>query len=157
MRRRRALAALCVTEVVSWGVLYYAFPVALTSISADTGWSTTAATAAFSAGLVTSALAGIPVGRAVDRLGPHVNLPTRLKLNGRVPETGDTGIRLLHYHSNLSPDQFLLESDSPIVNKIIDDVNRLVSVRANRPMPAPPSRIQQARRVAGKVKRAVRS
>jgi len=69
--RRRALAALCLTEVVSWGVLYYAFPVALVTISADTGWSTTGATAAFSAGLVVSALAGIPVGRWLDRSGPR--------------------------------------------------------------------------------------
>ena len=68
---RRVLAALCVTEVVSWGVLYYAFPVALSSITADTGWSAPAATAAFSAGLVVSALAGIPVGRWLDRAGPR--------------------------------------------------------------------------------------
>jgi MFS family permease len=68
---RRVLAALCVTEVVSWGVLYYAFPVALSSITADTGWSASATTAAFSAGLVVSALAGIPVGRWLDRAGPR--------------------------------------------------------------------------------------
>jgi MFS family permease len=65
------LAVLCVTEVVSWGVLYYAFPVALASITADTGWSTTATTAAFSAGLVVSAVAGVPVGRWLDRIGPR--------------------------------------------------------------------------------------
>ncbi len=68
---RRVLAALCTTEIVSWGVLYYAFPVALSSITADTGWSATATTAAFSAGLVVSALAGIPVGRWLDRAGPR--------------------------------------------------------------------------------------
>ena len=68
---RRVLAALCVTEIVSWGVLYYAFPVALSAITADTGWSAPAATAAFSAGLVVSALAGIPVGRWLDRYGPR--------------------------------------------------------------------------------------
>jgi MFS family permease len=68
---RRALIGLCVTQVTSWGVLYYAFPVALASITADTGWSATAATAAFSAGLVVSALAGIPVGRWLDRYGPR--------------------------------------------------------------------------------------
>ena len=68
---RRVLAALCVTEVVSWGVLYYAFPVALASITADTGWSASATTAAFSGGLVVSALAGIPVGRWLDRFGPR--------------------------------------------------------------------------------------
>ena len=68
---RRVLAALCVTEVVSWGVLYYAFPVALAAITTDTGWSASATTAAFSAGLVVSALAGIPVGRWLDRAGPR--------------------------------------------------------------------------------------
>lgn len=68
---RRVLAALCVTEVVSWGVLYYAFPVALSSITADTGWSASATTGAFSAGLVVSALAGIPIGRWLDRAGPR--------------------------------------------------------------------------------------
>jgi MFS family permease len=68
---RRVLAALCTTEVVSWGVLYYAFPVALSAITTDTGWSASATTAAFSAGLVVSALAGIPVGRWLDRFGPR--------------------------------------------------------------------------------------
>ena len=68
---RRALLGLCVTQVTSWGVLYYAFPVALASITADTGWSATAATAAFSAGLVVSALAGVPVGHWLDRHGPR--------------------------------------------------------------------------------------
>jgi MFS family permease len=67
----RALVALCITQVTSWGVLYYALPVALGPITADTGWSATAVTAAFSAGLVVSALAGIPVGRWLDRFGPR--------------------------------------------------------------------------------------
>ncbi|MCV7179204.1 MFS transporter, partial [Mycolicibacterium sphagni] len=58
---RWVLLALCVTEITSWGVLYYAFTVLSPQISADTGWSAPAVTAAFSAGLVTSALVGIPV------------------------------------------------------------------------------------------------
>lgn len=70
------LAALCVTEVVSWGVLYYAFPVALASITADTGWSNTATTGAFSAGLVVSAVVGVPVGRWLDRWGPRPVMTT---------------------------------------------------------------------------------
>ncbi len=65
------LAALCVTEIVSWGLLYYAFPVLAPQISADTGWSTVAVTSAFSAALVVSALAGVPVGRVIDRHGPR--------------------------------------------------------------------------------------
>lgn len=69
--RWRVLAVLCVTEITSWGVLYYAFPVLAPSIAADTGWSVPSVTAAFSAGLVVSALVGIPVGRVLDRHGPR--------------------------------------------------------------------------------------
>ena len=47
--RRQALAALCVTEIVSYGVIYYAFPVLAAQITAGTGWSRTAVTAAYSA------------------------------------------------------------------------------------------------------------
>lgn len=69
--RRRVLATLCVTEITSWGVLYYAFPVLAGSISAGTGWSLTALTLAFSAGQLATALVGIPVGRWLDRHGPR--------------------------------------------------------------------------------------
>lgn len=74
--RRRALAALCVTEITSWGVLYYAFPVMLSSLTRDTGWSTATAMAAFSTGAVASALAGVLVGRLIDRHGPRPVMTT---------------------------------------------------------------------------------
>ncbi|MEW5809137.1 MAG: MFS transporter [Actinomycetota bacterium] len=70
-RLRWVLLTLCVTEITSWGVLYYAFTVLSPQISADTRWSAPAVTAAFSAGLVTAALVGIPVGRWLDRIGPR--------------------------------------------------------------------------------------
>ena len=69
--RRRALAALCVTEIVSYGVLYYAFPVLASDITAATGWSRTAITAAFSAGNLAGALTGVVAGRLIDRFGPR--------------------------------------------------------------------------------------
>jgi MFS family permease len=69
--RRRALVALCVTEIVSYGVIYYAFPVLATQITASTGWSRTAITLAYSAGNLAGALAGIPVGRFLQRHGPR--------------------------------------------------------------------------------------
>ncbi|WP_423797584.1 MFS transporter [Mycolicibacterium mageritense] len=65
------MAALCLTQITSWGVLYYAFTVLSVRITEKTGWSPPAVTAAFSAALVTSALAGIGVGRWIDRHGPH--------------------------------------------------------------------------------------
>ncbi len=69
---RRALIALCVTEVTSYGVLYSAFPVMATDITADTGWPTVATTAGFSAAQLLAALVGIPIGRHLDRHGPRV-------------------------------------------------------------------------------------
>ena len=68
---RRVLVTLCITETTSWGILYYAFPVLAGEISADTGWSLTRLTAAFSLGLVVSAVLGIGVGRWLDRHGPR--------------------------------------------------------------------------------------
>ena len=65
-----ALAALCVTEIVTYGTLYYAFPVLARHITAGTGWSRTAITLAFSAGNLAGAVAGIPAGRLVHRRGP---------------------------------------------------------------------------------------
>jgi MFS family permease len=70
------LAALCVTEITSWGVLYYAFPVLAPAIQIDTGWSVPATAAAFSAALVIAAVAGIPLGRILDRRGPRLAMTT---------------------------------------------------------------------------------
>lgn len=66
------LAGLCVTEIVSWGILYYAFPILSPRILGDTGWSAGWTTAAFSAALVVAALVGVPVGRLLDRRGPRL-------------------------------------------------------------------------------------
>jgi MFS family permease len=62
---------LCLTQIVGWGILYYAFPVLATSIEADTGWSRTTVTGAFSLALLVAAAAGIPVGRVLERHGPR--------------------------------------------------------------------------------------
>jgi MFS family permease len=68
---RRVLAVLCGTEITSWGVLYYAFPVLAPGMAAETGWSIGTITAAFSLGLLVNALVGIPAGRWLDRFGPR--------------------------------------------------------------------------------------
>ncbi|WP_326793823.1 MFS transporter (plasmid) [Streptomyces sp. NBC_00841] len=70
-RPRAALPALCLTQITSWGIVYYAFPVLNPQITATTGWTTGATTAAFSLALVVSALAGIRVGRIIDHRGPR--------------------------------------------------------------------------------------
>ncbi|MGO4121703.1 MFS transporter [Arthrobacter sp. YAF16] len=68
---RGGLAALCITQTTGWGVLYYALIAAVRPISGDTGWDPAAVTGAFSAGLLVSAVAGIFVGRILDRTGPR--------------------------------------------------------------------------------------
>ncbi|WP_211229192.1 MFS transporter [Nakamurella lactea] len=68
---RRVLVALCITQITSWGVLYYAFPVMLTAVTSDTGWSNGTALGAFSVGLLASAVAAPLTGRLIDRHGPR--------------------------------------------------------------------------------------
>lgn len=69
--RHRAVVALCVTVIVSYGVIYYAFPVLATQITAATGWPHAAVTAAYSGGNLTGAVAGIADGRLLHRYGPR--------------------------------------------------------------------------------------
>ncbi|HAX25091.1 MAG TPA: MFS transporter, partial [Chloroflexi bacterium] len=65
------VAALSLTEITSWGVLYYAFSVFLTPIGAEMGWSIAEMTGAYSLALLVSGVAAIPAGRWLDRHGPR--------------------------------------------------------------------------------------
>ncbi|WP_166778681.1 MFS transporter [Curtobacterium salicis] len=71
-RHLALLIGLCASQVISWGTLYYALPATSTAIARDTEWSVVLITTAFSAGLILSAAAGIPVGRLMDRAGPRM-------------------------------------------------------------------------------------
>ena len=68
---RGVLAALCVTVTISYGTLYYAFAVLAPTITADTGWSLTAITAAFSLGLLMTGVVGVLAGRRIQGHGPR--------------------------------------------------------------------------------------
>ena len=65
------VAALAVTETVSWGVLYYAFSVFLVPMRSSLGWSDATLTGAYSLGLLVSGFAAPFVGRWIDRRGPR--------------------------------------------------------------------------------------
>jgi len=65
------VAALSVTETVSWGIIYYAFAVFLIPMQRELGFSTAELTGAFSAALLVSGVAGIAVGRFLDRHSPR--------------------------------------------------------------------------------------
>lgn len=60
------VAGLAVTQVVSWGVLYYAFSVLLVPMQASLGWSRSALVGGFTIAVVTSGLAARSVGRRLD-------------------------------------------------------------------------------------------
>jgi len=57
------------TELISWGIVYYAFSVLIVPMGGDLGWSRVEMTGAFSTGLLVSGVSGIAIGRWVDRHG----------------------------------------------------------------------------------------
>jgi hypothetical protein len=65
------VGALSITETVSWGILYYAFAVFLLPTQRELGASTAQLTGAFSLALLISGVAGIGVGRYLDRHSPR--------------------------------------------------------------------------------------
>lgn len=65
------LGAVSITEVVSWGILYYAFTVFIAPMQADLGWSREVLTGGYSLALLCSGLAAVPVGWWLDRHGPR--------------------------------------------------------------------------------------
>lgn len=60
---------LAATETVSWGILYYGFGVLLVPMERELGWTRATTAGAFSLAILISGLAGLPVGRLVDRYG----------------------------------------------------------------------------------------
>ncbi|KAB8333755.1 MFS transporter [Scytonema tolypothrichoides VB-61278] len=65
------LVAVSTAQVVSWGILYYAFSVFVTPMQVELGWTTVQLTGAYSLALLCSGLAAVPVGRWLDRHGPR--------------------------------------------------------------------------------------
>jgi hypothetical protein len=63
--------ALSVTETVSWGILFYAFAAFLVPMQRELGFSAAQLTGAFSLGLLVAGVAGIAVGRYLDRRSPR--------------------------------------------------------------------------------------
>src|SRR5688572_19075455 len=64
---RGLVPGLAVTETVSWGILYYAFPVLLPAMERDLGWSRTTLIGAYTLAVIVSGMAALPVGRLLDR------------------------------------------------------------------------------------------
>lgn len=66
--------ALGLTQMTSWGILYYGFGVMLPRMTAETGWTTAQVTLAFSIATIVSAVVAIPFGRWLDARGPRLSM-----------------------------------------------------------------------------------
>ena len=71
----RAVSVLGVTEILSWGALFYPPVLTVPLIAVDHGWSRAFAMGGFSVGLFVGGLCSRYVGTAIDRLGGHVVMP----------------------------------------------------------------------------------
>ena len=58
-----------ITELISWGIIYYAFSALLVPMQNEFGWSTGAITGAYSLALLISGFLAPTVGRHIDRHG----------------------------------------------------------------------------------------
>jgi MFS family permease len=71
----RAVSVLGVTEILSWGALFYPPVLTVPLIAAERGWSKSFAMAGFSAGLFVGGLVSRHVGALIDRFGGHGVMP----------------------------------------------------------------------------------
>jgi MFS family permease len=63
---------LSVTQIISWGSIFYAFSVLLAPIALETGWTREVIVGAFSLSLLVAGVASAPVGMLIDRFGGRV-------------------------------------------------------------------------------------
>jgi hypothetical protein len=67
------VAGLAVTELVSWGVLVYAFSVLVVPMRAELGWSTAQLNGAYTTGVAVSGLVAVPVGAGCSATAPEAS------------------------------------------------------------------------------------
>lgn len=68
----RAVPVLGVTQILSWGTIFYTPVLIVPLIAADRGWSISFTMGGFSVGLLVAGLVAPYVGRSIDRFGGHV-------------------------------------------------------------------------------------
>ena len=73
--RWRAVSVLGVTQIITWGVLFYPPVLTMPLIAADRGWSISFAMGGFSLALFVGGLVAPRVGVLIDRYGGHVVMP----------------------------------------------------------------------------------
>jgi MFS family permease len=68
----RAVPVLGVTQILSWGTIFYTPVLIVPLIATERGWSISFAMGGFSVGLLVAGLVAPYVGRSIDRFGGHV-------------------------------------------------------------------------------------
>src|SRR6476660_3204753 len=68
----RAVPVLGVTQILSWGTIFYTPVLIVPLIAADRGWSISFAMGGFSVGVLTAGLVAPYVGHSIDRFGGHI-------------------------------------------------------------------------------------
>src|SRR3974390_2186565 len=68
----RAVPVLGVTQILSWGTMFYTLVLIVPVIAAGRVWSISFGMGGFSVGLLAAGLSAPYVGRSVDRFGGHV-------------------------------------------------------------------------------------
>lgn len=63
------VAMLSVAQLVSWGTIFYGFPLFIAAMEAELGWSRSLLNGALSFGLLTAGFAAYPIGRIIDAHG----------------------------------------------------------------------------------------
>ena len=66
------MPVLGITQILSWGTIFYTPVLIVPLIAADYDWSMSFAMGGFSVGLLIAGLTSPYVGRAIDRFGGHV-------------------------------------------------------------------------------------
>jgi MFS family permease len=68
----RSVPVLGVTQILSWGTIFYTPVLIVPLIAAERGWSMSFAMGGFSVGLLAAGLIAPYIGRSIDRFGGHV-------------------------------------------------------------------------------------
>ena len=66
------MLVLGVTQIITWGAIYYTPVLMVPLIAKDRGWSMAFAMGGFSFGLLATGLVSPYVGRTIDRIGGHI-------------------------------------------------------------------------------------
>ena len=89
----RAVPVLGITQIISWGTIFYTPVLIVPLIAADYGWSIAFAMGGFSVALLVAGLIAPYVGRSIDRFGGQVTMTVGSLI-------GAVGLALIGYASN---------------------------------------------------------